>query len=165
MYNYLPGRLISGVTNITPDRSRETSPEQDQPAVEMADEETIDALKRARTAAKSRFTNLRKSLLGMLENSDVPVQKIYASEKKLEDAFDSLNEAHSDYVAAKYSEEDGLQEAEYMDEPLAERLEAEAEWTKWHNNREKENQELHRAEKEEAHKRSRAEALEDEEQQ
>ena len=132
----------------------------------MADEEAIDALKRARTAAKSRFTNLRKSLLGLLEHSDVvPVQKIYASEKKLEDAFDSLNEAHSEYVAAKYSEEDGLQEAEYMDEPLAERLEAEAEWTKWHNNREKENQELHRAEKEEAHKRSRAEALEDEERQ
>ena len=73
----------------------------------------------------------------MLENSDVPVQKIYASKKKLEDVFNSLNEAHSDYVAAKYSEEEGLQEAEYMDEPLAERLGAEAKWTKWHNNREK----------------------------
>ena len=153
MYKYLPGGLISGVTNITPDRSQETSPEQDQPAVEMADEETIDALKRARTAAKSKFTNLRKSLLGLLEHSDVvPVQKIYASEKKLEDAFDSLNEAHREYVVAKYSEEDGLQEAEYMDEPLAECLEAEAEWTKWHNNRKKESQELHRAEKEAAHK-------------
>ena len=132
----------------------------------MANDEAIDALKRARTAVKTRFTNLRKSLLTLLEHSSVvPVQKIYVDEKKLEDAFDSLNEAHREYVSAKYSEEEGLQKAEYMDEPLAERLQAEAEWTKWHNDHEKESQELHRAEKEEAHKRSRAEALEDEERQ
>ena len=116
--------------------------------------------------AKSKFTNLRKSLLGLLEHSDVvPVQKIYASEKKLEDAFDSLNEAHSEYVAAKYSEEEGLQEVEYMDEPLAGRLQAEAAWTKWHNDREKESPELLHVEKEAAHKRSRAEAIEDKERQ
>ena len=59
----------------------------------------------------------------MLEHSSVvPAQKIYAGEKKLEEAFDSLNEAHSEYVAAKYSKEEGLQEVEYMDEPLAECL-------------------------------------------
>ena len=118
----------------------------------MADEETINALKRARTAAKSKFTNLRKAFLGMLEKSDVPVQKINASERKLEDAFDSLNEAHSEYVAAKDREDEELQDAAYMDEPLAERLEAEAKWTEWHNDREKENQELHRADREEAQK-------------
>ena len=100
-YNYLPGGLNSGVTDITPDQSRKTSPEQVQPAVEMADEETIDALKKARTAAKTRFTNLRKALLGMLDKPNVPVQKINASEKKLEDAFKMLNEAHGEYVAAK----------------------------------------------------------------
>ena len=71
----------------------------------MADENAIEALKRVRTAAKTRFTNLRKSLITLLENlSVVPAQKIYAGEKKLENAFDSLNEAHSKYVAAKYSE-------------------------------------------------------------
>ena len=162
-YNYLPGGLNSGVTDITPDRSHETSPDQVQPAVEMADEETIDALKKARTAAKTRFTNLRKALLGMLDKSNVPVQKINASEKKLEEAFDSLNEAHSEYVAAKDREEEELQDATYMNELIAERLEAEIKWTEWHNNCEKADQELHRADREEAQRRVRAEALEDEE--
>ena len=132
----------------------------------MANDDAIDVLKRARTAAKTRFTNLRKSLITLLENSSVvPAQKIYAGEKKLEGVFDSLNEAHSEYVAAKYSEEEGLQEMEYMDEPLAERLQAEAMWTKWHNDQVKESQELLRVENEETRKRLRAEAIEDEERQ
>ena len=59
----------------------------------MTNDDAIDALKRARTAAKTRFTNLRKSLIMLLENlSVIPAQKIYAGEKKLENAFDSLNE-------------------------------------------------------------------------
>ena len=162
-YNYLPGGLKSGAIDITPERSRKTSPEQDQPAVKMADEETINALKKVRTAAMSRFTNLRKALLGMLNNPNVPVQKINASEKKLEDAFKMLNEAHGKYVAVKDREEEEPQDAAYMNEPIAERLEAETQWTEWHNEREKLDQELHRANREEAQRRSRAEALEDEE--
>ena len=159
----MPGGLHSGVIDITPDRSHGTSPERDQPAVEMADEETIDALHKVSTAAKSRFTNLRKALLGMLDKPNVPVQKINTSEKKLEDAFDLLNEAYSEYVAAKDREEEELQDATYMNELIAERLEAETKWTEWHNEPEKADQELHRADREEAQRRVRAEALEDEE--
>ena len=94
-------------------------------------------LKQTRTTAKSRYTTLRKAILGLLENPDVPESRVAASEREFQNAFENLLEAHSKFVGAKYQDEDDQEPADlvYMDGPVTERLEVETEWTKWHTAR------------------------------
>ena len=149
--SYLPGRLHVG-TNITP----LPSPEVPEPViVEMeptgGEDEVLKDLKQARTTAKAKYTVLRKAILGLLENPDVPESRVTASEREFQNAFEKLNDAHSQFVGAKYLDEDEQepQDAAYMDTPVTERLEVETEWTKWHNARGRVLQEAHRVNREE----------------
>ena len=165
-YDYIFGGLaeVEGV-NVTPYWSRETSPEvQDTAAVEMGDEEeNLKVLKQTRTAAKSKYTSLKKAMINILANPKIPVPKVNASEKEFQDAFKALNEAHSQYVAAKDVQEEELQDAIYMDTPIADRQEVETKWTDWHTAHEDIEQAAYRVDKEKAQKQERAEAIEDEE--
>ena len=115
-YDYIFGGLVEGV-NVIPYWSRETSPEvEDTAAVEMGDEaENLRVLKQTRTAAKSKYTSLKKALINILANPRVPVPKVNASEKEFQDAFKALNEAHSQFVAAKDLEEEEPQERQEVE--------------------------------------------------
>ena len=151
--SYLPGRLDVGI-NITPLPSPESSPKvPEQATVEMGDEDAVlKDLKQIRTTAKARYTVLKKAILGLLENPDVPASRATASEKEFQTAFKKLNDAHCQYVGAKYldEEEQEPQDAAYMDTPVTERLEVDAEWAKWHNAHERALQEAHHVNREEA---------------
>merc|ERR1712237_178469 len=109
------------------------------------EDEVLKDLKQTRTTARAKYTVLRKAILGILKNPDVPASKVTASEKEFQNALEKLNDAHSQLVGAKYLDEDEQepQDAAYMDTPVTERLEVDTEWTKWHNARGRVLQEAH----------------------
>ena len=109
-YNYLPGGLKEGTTT-TPQQSRGTSPEiLVQAIVEMGDEEeTLRDLKKKRATAKAKYTILKQAILGSLQNSDIPASRVTTSEKEFQDAFEKLSDAHSQYVGARYLDEEDLE--------------------------------------------------------
>ena len=85
--SYLPGRLNVGI-DITP----LPSPGEPEPVlVEMepagGEDEVLKDLKQTRTTAKSKYMVLRKAILGLLENPDVPESRITASEKEFQNAL------------------------------------------------------------------------------
>ena len=127
-YEYIFGGGLAELegVSVTPFWSRETSPEvQDTAADKMGDEENLKVHKQTRTAAKSKFTSLKKALINILLNPKIPEGKVNASEKEFQNALKALNEAHSIYVAAKDLLEEDLQDAAYMDTPIADRQEVE----------------------------------------
>ena len=149
---YLPERL-----NVEDEFTPLPSPGEPEPVlVEMGTEggedEVLKDLKQTRTTAKSKYTVLRKAILGLLENPDVPESRVAASEKEFQNAFEKLLEAHSQFVGAKYLDEDDQEpfDVAYMDGPVTEHLEVETEWTKWHTARGIVLQEARRVDKEEA---------------
>ena len=98
----------------------------------MDHEERIKILKQACTAAKTKLTTVKKTLLNTLLNTRTPETKVNASEKDFQDAFAALNEAHSQYVAAKDEEDNDPQDSEYMEGRIADQMEVEEKWTEWH---------------------------------
>ena len=106
-HSYLPGRLRVGI-NTTPLPSPESSPGvPEQATVKMGDEdEVLKDLKQIRTTAKARYTVLKKAILGLLENPDVPASRATASEKEFQTAFKKLNDAYCQYMGAKYLDEE-----------------------------------------------------------
>ncbi len=160
---YLPERL-----NVEDEFTPLPSPgEPELVLVEMGteggEEEVLTVLKdlkQTRTTAKSRYTTLRKAILGLLENPDVPESRVAASEKEFQNAFEKLLDTHSQFVGAKYLDEDDQEpfDLAYMDSPVTERLEVETEWTKWHHACERVLQEAHHVDREEAQRSRREEA-------
>ena len=85
--------------------SRESSPQTQEvreAACEMGDyEETVKSLKQSRKAAKTKLTTVKKALLNTLRNKDALESRVNAGEKNFHNVFEALNDAHSNYVAAK----------------------------------------------------------------
>ena len=119
----------------------------------MGDEaETLRDLKRKRATAKAKYTILKQAILSSLQNSDIPASRVTTSEKEFQVAFEKLSDAHSQYVGARYLDEEDLEptDATYMDAPITGRQEVETDWTKWCNAREKVLQDADCANREEA---------------
>ena len=124
-----------------------------QDIVEMGEEaETLKDLKRKRATAKAKYTIRKEAILSSLQNSDIPASRVTTSEKEFQDAFEKLSDAHSQYVGARYLDEEDLEptDATYMDAPIAGLQEVETNWTKWCNARERVLQDANRADREEA---------------
>ena len=101
--------------------------------------------------AKVKYTIRRDAILSSLRNSDVPALKIIASEQEFQKAFEKLSEAHSQYMGAKYPDEEDPEpmEATYMNVPIAGLQEVETCWTNLCNAREREQQYANHADREE----------------
>ena len=98
------------------------------------DPDRLKNLKQARTAAKSKLTIVKKTVLNNLMSSRTPLLKIDSSEKDFQKAFAALNEAHSSYMAAMEDEGDDLdpKDVKYMKGPIEDQVEVGEAWAEWH---------------------------------
>ena len=102
--------------------SREPSPQTQEvreAAREMEDyQERVKSLKQTRKAAKTKLTTVKKALLNTLWNKDALESRVNAGEKNFHNVFEALNDAHSNYIAAKEDEDIDPQDEDYMNIPL-----------------------------------------------
>ena len=98
------------------------------------DPDRLKNLKQACTAAKSRFTIVKKTILNNLVSTRTPQSKVDSSEKDFQNAFAALNEAHGSYMAAKEDEGDNLdpKDVDYMEGLIEDQIEVGEKWTEWH---------------------------------
>ena len=71
------------------------------------------------------MTTVIKVLLNTLRNKNALESRVNAGEKHFHNVFEALNDAHSNYIAAKEEEDIDPQDGEYMNGPLQERLDIE----------------------------------------
>ena len=104
-----------------------------QDTVEMTEEvNALKDLKRKRASAKAKYAIRKEAILSSLQNSDIPASRVTTSEKEFQVAFEKLSDAHSQYVGARYLDEENLEptDATYMDAPITGFQEVESSWTK-----------------------------------
>ena len=125
-YKYLEGWGLPG--------SLETIPETEETAARNIDPDRLKNLKQARTAAKSKLTIIKKTILNNLMSTRTLQSKVDSSEKDFQKAFTALNEAHGYYMAAKEDEGDDLdpKDVDYMEGPIEDQIVVGEKWTEWH---------------------------------
>ena len=130
---WLAEQLAEGV-NVNPIWSLETSPEIEVTAAHNMYPDRTKILKQVCTAAKSKLTVIKKTVLNTLVSTRTPQSKVDSSERDFQNAFAALNEAHGSYMAAKEDEGDDPDPrgSDYMEGPLADQVEVGEKWTEWH---------------------------------